>query len=130
MLDYLNDPRLRSVIYLPIPNYYRLFLPLTYYYAPMRRLSKVDWHFQVPDTVPALTREMLPFDTLNFTSKDRANKLVDRTLLNTYVNCPNLVVMTEKEVMKGKIFKDNIERRLSSKPSVVKLFAQENMGRK
>mgnify|MGYP000270198394 CR=1 FL=1 len=50
---------------------------------------------------------MLPFDTLSFTSKDRANKLVDRTLLNTYVNCPNLVVMTEKEVMKGKIFKDN-----------------------
>ena len=62
----------------------------------------MDWHFQVPDTVPALTREMLPFDTLSFTSKDRANKLVDRTLLNTYVNCPNLVVMTEKEVMKGR----------------------------
>lgn len=52
---------------------------------------------------------------------------MDRTLLNTYVNCPNLVVMTEKEVMKGKIFKDNIEKEVSSKPSVVKLFAQENM---
>lgn len=127
VLDYLNDPTTPERYIPSNPNYYRLFLPLTYYYAPMRRLSKVDWHFQVPDTVPALTREMLPFDTLSFTSKDRANKLVDRTLLNTYVNCPNLVVMTEKEVMKGKIFKDNIEKEVSSKPSVVKLFAQENM---
>lgn len=127
VLDYLNDPTTPERYIPSNPNYYRLFLPLTYYYAPMRRLSKVDWHFQMPDTVPALTREMLPFDTLSFTSKDRANKLVDRTLLNTYVNCPNLVVMTEKEVMKGKIFKDNIEKEVSSKPSVVKLFAQENM---
>ena len=127
VLDYLNDPTTPERYIPSNPNYYRLFLPLTYYYAPMRRLSKVDWHFQVPDTVPALTREMLPFDTLSFTSKDRANKPVDRTLLNTYVNCPNLVVMTEKEVMKGKIFKDNIEKEVSSKPSVVKLFAQENM---
>ena len=113
VLDYLNDPTTPERYIPSNPNYYRLFLPLTYYYAPMRRLSKVDWHFQVPDTVPALTREMLPFDTLSFTSKDRANKLVDRTLLNTYVNCPNLVVMTEKEVMKGKIFKDNIEKEVS-----------------
>ena len=94
VLDYLNDPTTPERYIPSNPNYYRLFLPLTYYYAPMRRLSKVDWHFQMPDTVPALTREMLPFDTLSFTSKDRANKLVDRTLLNTYVNCPNLVVMT------------------------------------
>ena len=127
VLDYLNDPTTPERYIPSDPNYYRLFLPLTYYYAPMRRLSKVDWHFQMPDTVPAMTREMLPFDTLTFTSKDRANKLVDRTLLNTYVDCPNLVVMTEKEVMKGKIFKDNIEKEVSSKPSVVKLFAQENM---
>ena len=127
VLDYLNDPTTPERYIPSDPNYYRLFLPLTYYYAPMRRLSKVDWHFQMPDTVPAMTREMLPFDTLTFTSKDRVNKLVDRTLLNTYVDCPNLVVMTEKEVMKGKIFKDNIEKEVSSKPSVVKLFAQENM---
>lgn len=127
VLDYLNDPTTPERYIPSYPDYYRLFLPLTYYYAPMKRLSEVGWHFQMPDTVPALTREMLPFDTLRFTSKCRANKLVDRTLLNTYVDCPRLVVMTEEEVMKGRIFKDNIEKEASSKPSVVKLFAQENM---
>lgn len=127
VLDYLNDPTTPER-YIPVnPDYYRLFLPLTYYYAPMNRLSQVDWHFQMPDTVPDLASEMLPFDTLGFTSKERANKLVDRTLLSTYVDSPNLVVMTEAEVMKGKIFKDDIEKEASSKPSVVKLFVQEDM---
>ena len=37
--------------------------------------------------------------------------------------------MTEKEIKKKKLFKDNIEKEISSKPSVVKLFAQENMAR-
>lgn len=127
VLGYLNDPTTPERYIPSNPDYYRLFIPLTYYYAPMGRLSKVDWDFQTPDTVPALMNEMLPFDTLRFTSKERANKLVDHTLLNTYVNFPNLVVITEQEVMKGKIFKDNIEKEASSKPSVVKLFVQENM---
>lgn len=127
VLDYLNDPSTPERYIACNPDYYRLFLPLTYYYAPMNRISKVNWSFQKPDTVPALTREMLPIDTLIFTSKSRANEIVDRTLLNTYVNAPNLVLMTEREVMKGKIFKDNIEKEVSSKPPVVKLFKQEDM---
>ena len=127
VLDYLNDPSTPER-YIPTnPDYYRLFLPLTFYYSPMERLSEVNWTFQKTDTVPALTRELLPFDTLNFTSIARANELVDRSLLNTYVDHPNLVVRTEEEVMRGKIFQDNIEKEISSKPSVVKLFGREDM---
>lgn len=127
VLDYLNDPSTPER-YIPVnPDYYRLFLPLTFYYSPMERLSEVNWAFQKADTIPALTQELLPFDTLNFTSIARANELVDRSLLNTYVDYPNLVVRTEEEVMRGKIFKDNIEKEISSKPSVVKLFGREDM---
>ena len=37
-------------------------------------------------------------------------------MMNTYVNRPDLVVMTEKEIKKKKLFKDNIEKEISSKP--------------
>ena len=93
VLDYLNDPTTPERYIVSNPNYYRLFLPLTYYYAPMRRLSKVGWKFQKPDSVPPLPSEMLPFDTLAFVSKKHSNKIVDKTLLSTYVNYPNLVVV-------------------------------------
>ena len=36
------------------------------------------------------------------------NRVVDRVMMNTYVNRPDLVVMTEKEIKK--LFKDNIEK--------------------
>ena len=127
VLDYLNNP-ITPERYIAInPDYYRLFLPFTYYYAPIDRVSKVDWTFKMP-TQPILPqREELVVDTMTFISKERANKIVDRALLNTYVHRPDFVVRTEEEVMKGKIFKDNIEKEIKSKPSVVKLFAQEDM---
>lgn len=127
ILNYLNDLSTPER-YIPTnPDYYRLFLPLTYYYAPMERITKLNWTFQKPDTVSALTAELLPIDSQDFTVKERANQIVDRTLLNTYVHYPKLVVRTEEEVMKGKVFRDDIEQEISSKPSVVKLFGREDM---
>ncbi|WP_297327925.1 DUF3078 domain-containing protein [uncultured Bacteroides sp.] len=127
ILNYLNDLSTPER-YIPTnPDYYRLFLPLTYYYAPMERITKLNWTFQKPDTVSALTAELLPINSQDFTVKERANQIVDRTLLNTYVHYPKLVVRTEEEVMKGKVFRDDIEQEISSKPSVVKLFGREDM---
>lgn len=127
VLDYLNNP-ITPERYIAInPDYYRLFLPFTYYYAPIDRVSKVDWTFKMPMQSTLPQQEVLAVDTMSFISKERANKIVDRTLLNTYVSRPNFVVRTEEEVMKGKIFRDNIEKEIKSKPSVVKLFAQEDL---
>ena len=127
VLNYLNDPATPERYIAYNPDYYRLFVPTTYYYAPMERLSQVNWTFQKQDTVPAMTKELLPFDTLSFLSKENANRVVDRVMMNTYVNRPDLVEMTEKEIKKTKVFKDNIEKEVSSKPSVAKLFAQEKI---
>lgn len=127
VLGYLNDPATPERYIAYNPDYYRLFVPTTYYYAPMERLSQVDWSFQEFDAEAAMTRNLLPFDTLSFSSKASANKIVDRVMLDTYVNRPELVVMTEKEIEKAKAFKDNIEKEASSKPSVSKLFVHESM---
>lgn len=127
VLDYLNDPATPER-YIPYnPDYYRMFLPTTYYYAPMERLSIVDWTFQEPDVTPAYGDQLLPFDTLSFLSKAKANETVDRVLLNTYVNRPDLVRRTELDIRQARAFKDDIQKEVSSKPSVVNLFAKEEI---
>lgn len=126
-LNYLNDPTTPTRYIAVNPDYYRLFIPLTFYSAPMDRVSEVDWKFQQENVMPETTNGLLSFNSLPFTEKERVNKLVDRTLLDTYIKCPNLVVRTEEEVMQGKTYKDDIAKEASSKPSVIKLFAKESM---
>ena len=104
-----------------------MFVPFTYFYGPLKRYSTLEWKFQQPDTVPELTRDLLPYDTLSFSSLDRIGEVVDRTLLSAYVHCPRKVTRTEDVINQGRLFKDDIEKEASSKPSVIKLFSQEKM---
>lgn len=127
VLDYLNDPTTPERYIARTPEYYRLFLPFTYYYAPIRRVSEFKWQFDMPQTPGIFASEPLQFDTLAFTTMERASRQVDGALLDTYVHYPDLVVQTEDEIMSTKAFKDNIQKENSSKPSVVKLFATEQM---
>lgn len=125
VLDYLNDPSTPERYIASNPGCYRLFLPLTFYNSPMNRLSKMEWKEEDAASAATEAQKLLPFDTLRFTSIERTGKLVDKALLSTYVNYPDWIVTTEGEIMKGRTFKDNIEKEVSSKPSVVKLFVQE-----
>lgn len=127
VLNYLNDPATPERYIPSNPDYYRMFIPMTYYYSPVERLSKLNWEFQERDTVPALTPELLPFDTRNFVSKEKANEIVDKALLDTYLSHPEMVVMTEDQIKEARVFRDNIEKEVSSKPSVVKLFTTEEI---
>lgn len=128
VLDYLNDPATPERYIPSNPDFYKMFIPVTYYHSPMERFSKLNWSFEGErDTLPALINELLPFDTQSFVSKKRVNEIVDRTMLDTYINHPDFVVMTEDEIKKVKVFKDNIEKEVSSKPSVAKLFAKEEI---
>ena len=128
VLDYLNDPATPERYIPSNPDFYKMFIPVTYYHSPMERFSKLNWSFEGErDMLPALINELLPFDTQSFVSKKRVNEIVDRTMLDTYINHPDFVVMTEDEIKKAKVFKDNIEKEVSSKPSVAKLFAKEEI---
>lgn len=128
VLDYLNDPSTPERYIACNPDYYRLFIPLTYYYAPIERVSRVDWKFRTPDGRTALNNKLLPIDTLAFTAKERVNERVDRALLKAYVNYPQLVVRTEDEINSTPLFTDNIVKEASSKKrSVIKLFASDHV---
>ena len=129
VLNYLNDPSTPERYIPDNPDYYRLFLkPFTYYNSPIKRVSTLNWKFEPFDTVELPVKELLPFDEARFTSKERANETVDRALLYLYVNDDlHKIVAWEDDIMQVRVFKDNIEKEVSSKPSVLKLFAQESM---
>ena len=91
VLDYLNDPSTPERYIASNPGCYRLFLPLTFYNSPMNRLSKLEWKEEDAASAATEAQKLLPFDTLRFTSIERTGKLVDKALLSTYVNYPDLM---------------------------------------
>ena len=125
VLDYLNDPRTPERYIAYNPEYYRLFIPFTYYYGPLRRFSQVDWKTLPVSPIAKWACEELPFDSLPFTSIERANKVVDRMLLQAYVDCPELIVHTEDEINKVPSFEDNLAHEFSSR-KIPRSFSQEN----
>lgn len=130
VLTYLNDSNTPERYIACDPEYYRMFLPFTYFDRPIKRYSQVNWKFKIQgnDTIE-WNKYLLPYDSLAFTSKERANVIVDQAMLYAYVERPDLVVWTEEEINEKPLFKDNIEKEASSRSSssIVKLFASEEM---
>ncbi|MDR2859097.1 MAG: DUF3078 domain-containing protein [Mediterranea sp.] len=105
-------------------DYYRLFVPLAYYNAPIKQISKMNWQFQLPDTVSYLLPQYLPFDSNKFTKTERINRVVNNVLIRLYVNRPDLVVDTEEQIMSLQAYR-NEEVKMSPKTSVIELFKPE-----
>ena len=127
VLDYLNDPSTPDRYLEDNPDYYRMFVPFTYYYAPIDRYSKIQWKFKYPESRPSMMQKILPIDTLTFTSKERINASVDNALIAAYVTYPQLIVRTEDDIRNKQVFRDDIEEEASAKKSILKLFTSEPM---
>lgn len=125
VLDYLNDPAVPER-YIPVnPQYYRLFTPLAYYYSPIAEYSTIDWKLPQVDTVAVDYSKWLPYDENRFTSLERSNKIVDRTLMGVYLNAPQLVRTTEEQIRSRKVFREDVKPK--AKTEVVRLFEKEPM---
>ena len=128
VLAYLNDSTAPPRYIEYDPDYYRLFIPFTYYERPMARYSQLHWRFTGGDTLRASWRDtLLHVDTLPYTRMRRVARVVDHILLAAYVNCPEQVVRTGRQVAAGPAYHDNIKKEKQSRPSVLKLFKSESM---
>lgn len=125
-LDYLNDPA-APMRYMPLrAEYYRLYSPLAYYYAPIDRYSKLKWKREEPFATPdSLFATLLPYDKERFTKSERSNNLVDKTLMSLYLNHPELVGTTEDRILSRKVFHAAAKPEISPKVRVVNLFQPE-----
>lgn len=121
-LDSLNRSQYPLRYIAPNPYYYRLFTPIAFYYAPVDQINEMTWKFQPLDTIADNSAELLPVNMDAFTSIDRTNKQVNRILMDTYVNHPELVVTTEDNILSREVFREDIGVKPSPKTSVLSLF--------
>jgi hypothetical protein len=131
VLKYLNDPSTPER-YIPFnPRTYRLFGPLIYYNAPLRRISTLQWNFDPladhADSINARQMQTLfPYDREAFTAQQRSTASVDAALLTLYTHCkPGAIVLWEDEIEQARAYTDNIKKEESSRRPVTKLFDPE-----
>ncbi len=126
-LDYLQDPAAPARYIPAYPEYNRLFIPLTYYHAPIDQCSTLNWQ---PKELPGLTWKtdsLFAIDMSAFKTIENANKFVNKHLMTIYLNHPELVVTTEDQIMSRTVFREDVKPRISSKAKVINLFEREEM---
>ena len=120
VLDSLNNPDTPERYIEIDPDYYKLFVPATYYKSSIGQLSTIKKDALMPDKTKTTIQKYLPVDNSLFTTKERVNKVVDKALLNLYLNNPEAIVFTEDELEKAGVFVDNIESEEDANASNVK----------
>ncbi len=125
-LDYLNHDSVPPRYIKSDPNFYKLFVPITYYRSAMGEYSKVDWQFDGIKTLKDPTSEFLPFDTLRFTSFKRADEAVNKSLLALYIDHPEFVEKSEDQIMGYSVQYEFVTAEKETlKTPILKLFQPE-----
>lgn len=126
-LDSLNN-RVRPYRYVVLnPNYYKLFVPLTFYSAPINQITDFKWTFPTNDTLPDLRKKPLPFDVNKYFEIERTNRQVNNILVHVYADYPKLVQNTEERIQSIKLLTDEETVAPKPKTSVLSLFKPDEV---
>lgn len=109
VLDSLNNPDTPQRYIELNPDYFKLFVPTTYYKSSIAQLSSVKTDDSLPQKHASAINEIILIDKNIFTSKESVNNVVDKALMNLYLNNPEAIVFTEDELEKVGVFVDNLE---------------------
>lgn len=120
VLDSLNNPDTPERYIETDPNYYRLFVPATYYKSSIGQLSTIRKGDLVPDITKTKEQKYLSINNSLFSAKERVNKIVDKALMNLYLNNPEAIIFTEDDLDKAGVFVDNIESEEKTNASNIK----------
>jgi len=85
-------------------DYYKLFVPLTYFNSPMEQYSTLEAEPEADQTAA-----LLPIDNQLFAQKERTDQQVNQALINAYLNDPDLVRFSEAEINAGGSYEDRLE---------------------
>ena len=128
ILDSINNDSVPERYIKLNPKYYRLFVPLTFYYSPVVDVfNPKKWKsFGIKeDGYPV--KELFPIDMSPFNETRRVNHIVNKALLTVYLSHPELVVNFEDNIDRQSIYNETETDNLRPKTSVVSLFKPEPM---
>lgn len=125
VLDSLNNDTLPMREIELDPEFYRLFVPLAYYYSPvvdMFNPTPMQFEFKEIDYP---VNEWLPTNFNLFKKLKLRKEFISKILLTTYVNHPEFVVNWEDNINKRSVFEIKEVSGLKPKTSVLELFKPE-----
>lgn len=127
-LDSLNNDTVPERYIERSPYYFKLFVPLTYYYAPIEQAFESDWTPRVfQETIPYNKDSLFSIDESPLNQMERADRKVNEALLATYVSRPDLVVYTEEQIARKRTFQKQVVEKLPPKIRVSELFEPEQV---
>lgn len=107
------------------PRYYRLFIPLTYYNAPIEQAFTSAWKPARLEESDEHLHSLFPINLSVLNSTEIIGKRVNKALLNLYISNPKLVKYTEKQIMRRKSFKKEVVQKLPPKINMIDLFTPD-----
>ena len=127
VLDSINNDSVPERYIELNPLYYRLFVPLAYYYSPIHDAFNPKWKPLGIKEQEYPVDELFPIDKSAFNETERINRIVNKALLTAYLSHPDLVINWEDNITRQSIFRVRDEEELRPKTSVANLFKPEPM---